>query len=130
MGYTTRKSRYAAPMGDAFSDLLKCGKGVVGTVLGGAADPYLSEVICRISQLQALSKDRTSLQAMFGKKPTVPVPACVITPPTKGGVGLSHAVKPLRGLVYVHKHPMTAWFGLTVILGVPMLIGYMIGKRR
>ena len=78
MSYTSRKSRYATPMGDSLSDLIKCGTSAIGTAIGGATDPYLPEALCRIAQLQALSKDRTPMQALFGKKPTVPVPACVV----------------------------------------------------
>jgi hypothetical protein len=130
MSYTRRKSTTAqAAMGDTFSDLMKCGQSAAGAVIGGATDPYLPEAICRISQLQALGKDRTPLQALFGKKPTVPVPACVSTPPGRPGIGLERAIKPLRALVYVNKHPMTVWLGLTAIIGVPMLVGYMIGRK-
>ncbi len=130
MSYTSRKYRYATPMGDTLSDLMKCGASAVGTVLGGAADPYLPEALCRIAQLQALSKDRTPLQAMFGKKPTVPVPTCVTTPSGKGGIGMEKAIKPLRALVYVHQHPATVWIGLVALFGVPMAIGYMLGRSR
>ena len=130
MSYEPRKTGTAhAALGDAFSDLLACGKSAVGTAVGGAVDPYLPEVICRISQLQALSKGRTPLQAMLGKKPTVAVPVCARTPAGKPGIGLERAVKPLRALVYVNQHPIAAWAGLTAIIGVPMLVGYMIGKR-
>jgi hypothetical protein len=130
MAYTSRKSRYATPMGDSLSDLIKCGQSAVGAAIGGATDPYLPEVICRVAQLQALGKDRSPLQAMFGKKPTVTVPACAVTPAGKGGIGLERAVRPLRALVYVNRHPTTAWLGLAALLGVPMLVGYMIGRRR
>jgi hypothetical protein len=129
MSYTTHKIRYAEPMGDALSDLMKCGKGLVGTVLGGAVDPYLPEAICRVSQLQALSKGRTPLQALFGKKPTVAVPTCANTPPGQKGMGLEKAIKPLRALVYVNQHPTVMWAGLTALLVVPMLVGYMIGRK-
>src|SRR5512139_1857099 len=130
MSYERRKTGAVhVAMGDAFSDLIACGKSAIGTAVGGATDPYLPEVICRISQLQALAKNRTPLQALMGKKPTVPVPSCTSTPMGKGGIGLERAVKPLRGLVYVNQHPMAAWLGVTAILGVPLLVGYMLGKR-
>ena len=130
MSYTTRKTGgVQVAMGDSFSDLLRCSKSAIGTAIGGATDPYLPEVLCRISQLQALAQDRSPLQALLGKKPTVPVPACVRTPPGQKGIGLERATRPLRGLVYVNQHPVTAWLGLTAILGVPLLVGYMLGKR-
>lgn len=130
MSYTSRKSRYATPMGDSLSDLIKCGTSAIGTAIGGATDPYLPEALCRIAQLQALSKDRTPMQALFGKKPTVPVPVCGKTPPGKGGIGMEKAIKPLRALVYVNQHPATVWVGLVALFGVPMAIGYMLGRSR
>lgn len=130
MAYEKRNSDGAqVAMGDALSDLIACGRSAVGTAAAGATDPYLPEILCRISQLQALSKNRTPLQALFGKKPTVPVPTCPSTPAGKGGIGLERAVKPLRVAVYVNQHPIAAWLGIAAILGVPMLAGYMIGKR-
>jgi hypothetical protein len=121
MSYTTRKEA----MGDSVSDLLKCGK----SVIGGAVDPYLPEVFCRVSQLQALTTDRTMLQAMFGKKPTSPVTPCVSTPFGQKGVGVERVIRPLRGLVYVEQHPAAVWAGIAVLFGVPMLVGYMIGRK-
>lgn len=115
-------------LGDAFSDLLKCGSGVVGTIAGGAVDPYLPEAICRLSQLQALNTGRTPVQALLGKRPTVPVPACKTTPPAQKSIGVGRVVKPLRALVYVNKHPTAVWLGVTAVLGIPMLMGYFIGK--
>ena len=104
MSYEKRKAgSVQVAMGDALSDLIACGKSAVGVAAGGAVDPYLPEVFCRLSQLQALSKDRTPLQALFGKKPTVPVPVCTSTPPGKGGIGLERAVKPLRVAVFVNQ---------------------------
>lgn len=129
MSYTGRKSRYATPMGDAISDIIKCGQTAIGTAIGGATDPYLPEAICRVGQLQALGKGRTPLQALFGKKPTVPVPTCVVMPPGKPGIGVESALKPLRALVYVNRHPSTVWLGVAVLFGVPLAVGYMIGRR-
>lgn len=126
MSYTTRKT----PMGDVFTDLIKCGQTAAGAIIGGGTDPYLPEAICRVSQLQALSKGRTPLQTLFFKKPTAPVPTCVPTPPGKPGIGLEHAVKPLRALVYVNQHPATVWLAVTALFGVPLAVGYMIGKRK
>jgi hypothetical protein len=129
MSYTKRKPEYATPMGDSFTDLIKCGTSAVGAVVGGVADPYLPEALCRISQLQALGKGRTPLQAMFGKKPTVTVPSCKQVVDGQKSIGFDRAVKPLRKLVYVNRHPAIIWLGLTALLGVPMLIGYAIGKK-
>jgi hypothetical protein len=126
MSYATRKEA----MGDSISDLIKCASSAVGTLVGGAADPYLPEVFCRITQLKALTSERTPLQAMFGKKPTMTVPVCVSTPLGKRGIGVERAIKPLRAIVYLNKHPATVWLGLTALLAVPLLAGYMIGRRK
>jgi len=129
MSYTKRSVGHAGAMGDSLSDLLKCGKGVVGAVIGGVADPYIPEILCRVSQLNALTTNRTPLQAMFGKKPTVAVPSCASPPLGANTVGIGRAIRPLRALVYVNRHPTTAWLGLTALLGIPMLVGYMIGRK-
>jgi len=132
MSYTTRKiedGTTVLPLGDSLSDLLKCAGSAIGTAIGGAADPYFPEAICRITQLRALREGRTPVQALFGKKPTVPVPQCVQMPPGQKGIGVEKVLKPLRALVYVNQHPATVWLGLTALLGTPILIGYMIGRR-
>ena len=130
MSYTTRKG-----MGDTASDLIAAIKYIPTAleygplIVGVAKDPYLPEAICRVSQLKALSVNRTPLQAMFGKRPTVAVPSCSTTPPGRKGAGVEKAIGPLRKLVYVSQHTTAVWAGLTALLVVPMLVGYMIGRK-
>lgn len=117
-------------LGNATIDnLLKCGAGVLGTAAGGVADPYLPEVFCRVSQLKAMTTGRTPVQILAGKKPTVPVPVCKLTPLGLKGIGVEKAIKPLRAAVYVGQNPSVVWIGAAAIVGVPLLLGYMLGRR-
>jgi hypothetical protein len=119
MSNTTRKPQLGS-LGDAW-DTVKS--------MSSAVDPYLPEAFCRVDQIRALRKDRTALQVLFGKNPTVPVPTCSTTPPGRAGIGIEKAMKPLRAGAYVYQHPKTVWLGLTVFLAVPMLVGFVIGRK-
>ena len=110
-------------------NLLKCGATVAGVAGGAVADPYLPEVACRLSPLQALTTGRTPAQILTGKKTTVPVPACKATPLGQKGIGVEQAIRPLRAAVYVGRNPSVVWLGAAAIVGVPLLLGYMLGKR-
>lgn len=123
MSYTTRKigTGHVEALGDAW--------GTVKSMSGGV-DSYLPEVFCRIDQLRALRKDRSPLQAMFGKAPTVPVPSCVEMPPGMPGIGVQSAIKPLRAGVYLYQHPTIVWLGLAAVFAVPFLAGYAVGRRK
>jgi hypothetical protein len=99
--------------------------------MSASVDPYLPEAFCRVDQIRALRKDRTVAQAMFGKKPTVPVPACVRVPDNKpGGVGVSKVIDKLRAVTYVYQHPIVVWLGLTAVLAVPFLAGVAVGRMK
>ena len=116
-------------MGNATIDnLLKCGTGVI-VAASGISDPYLPEVACRVSQLQALTTGRTPVQILIGKKATIQVPACKPTPPGQKGIGVEKAIGPLRAAVYVGQNPSIVWLGAAAIVGVPLLLGYMLGTR-
>jgi hypothetical protein len=121
MSYTTRKSERAAALGDTW-DTVKS--------MSGAVDPYLPEALCRIDQIRALRKGRTALQTFFGKSPTVPVPDCYSLAPGQGGIGVEAAIKPLRAAVYVYQHPIIVWLGLTAVLAVPFIAGYVVGRSK
>lgn len=120
MSYEKRNTGVHVALGDTW-DTVKS--------MSASVDPYLPEALCRIDQIRALRQGRTPLQALFGKKPTVPIPACITTPAGRGGIGVEKAIKPLRAGAYVYRHPTIVWAGLTAILGVPMLVGYMLGRR-
>lgn len=121
MSYTARKTGPQVALGDTW-DTVKS--------MSSAVDPYLPEAFCRIDQIRALKKDRTPLQAMFGKKPTVPVPSCSSMPPNRGGIGVEKAIKPLRMASYVYAHPVAVWLGLTAVLMVPFVAGYALGRSK
>jgi hypothetical protein len=126
MTYTTRKpsTGTVAALGSTFDDVMSTVK-----QMGGAIDSYLPEALCRVDQLRALRKDRSPVQALFGKKPTVPVPVCYKTPPGQKGVGVVSAMKPLRGSVYIYEHPTLVWVGLTAVFAVPFLAGFLVGRK-
>jgi hypothetical protein len=119
MSYTSRKIGAQVALGDVW-DTVKS--------MSGAVDPYLPEALCRVDQIRALRKDRTVLQSLLGKKPTVPVPVCARTPPNMKGMGVEKAIKPLRAAVYAYQHPVHVWLGLTAILMVPFFAGYAVGR--
>lgn len=99
----------------AFSGLA----GIADTLASIGQDPYLSEVACRAAQIVALRKG-----------PPYPVLQCTRTAPgLPGGVGLAAAVKPLRAYVTVKKHPALVPLGIAIAVGLPVLLGYYLGKR-
>lgn len=125
MGYLHKRFRRGRPahpaMGD-FSDTIanaiSSASGAVGAALNVAGDPYLPEVICRVSQLHAIKA---------GQSP----PACADTPPgLPGGVGLDKAIFPLRMFVYAEQHPWVYPLAAAVLIGLPMWIGYELGSTK
>ncbi len=121
MSYSKRNTQPSVALGDTWSTI---------KAMSSAVDPYLPEAFCRIDQIRALKKDRTPLQALFGKKPTTSIPNCAVTPEGRGGIGVDKAIRPLRAGVYVYRKPITVWLGLTAVLTVPFLIGYAVGRKR
>lgn len=45
------------------------------------------------------------------------------------GIGLSAAVTPLRVVVYARKNPWVVPTAVAGVLGVPLLLGFLIGRR-
>lgn len=90
----------------------------VGIAADVTADPYLPETVCRVGQMRALNRGQAA-------------PACATTADgLPGGVGLSKLIKPLRGYVYSLEHKWVAPAVIAGVIGVPMLIGYLLGKGR
>lgn len=120
MGYLVRKRgqrshRALQGLGDLASIVNSVGNSL-GTAVNVAEDPYLSEVVCRIGQLQQIRAGQT-------------VGACADTPDgMPGGVGLSAAVKPLRLYVYAKQNVWVFPAMIAAIIGVPFLLGYEYGK--
>jgi hypothetical protein len=89
---------------------------VLSTVVGASQDPYLSEVICRVEQLQSIDKKQ-------------PVKPCVKTRPgLPGGIGLRRTIQPLRAYVYAEQRPWVYPVAVAAIVGLPLFIGYQLGK--
>src|SRR6185436_16375530 len=104
-------------LGDLASTITNLASGI-GIAQDLATDPYLPETVCRIGQLRNINA---------GQKPTACVKAADKLP---GGVGLRKMIKPLRGYVYAEQHPWSYIAGAAAVIGVPLLIGYMLGKGK
>ncbi len=99
-----------SPLGDAVS--------VIATAVDVTKDPYFSETVCRVQQLAALENKRA-------------VPACSTTRPgLAGGVGLRKVMPALRAYVKAEQQPLYYAAGAAVVIGLPMLLGYALGKGR
>lgn len=108
------RSRPRQGLGDTLSSII----GVIGTSVDVAQDPYLSEFACRLEQLHAIN---------IGQAPG----ACTTTAPNLGGgVGLRKLMPAIRGYVYAEEHPWAYVVGALVVIGLPMAIGYSLGKGR
>lgn len=93
---------------------------ITDTISNIGNDPYLAETVCRAAQILALQKG-----------PPYPVMQCNKTAAgLPGGVGLSAAVRPMRAYVAVKKHPLLLPLGIAVVVGIPVLFGYYLGKRK
>jgi hypothetical protein len=104
-----------AAMGDIGSTITNLAS-AVGIASDLANDPYLPEVICRVSQLKAINA---------GQRPGT----CVKTAKgLRGGVGMGRFVEPLRAYVYAEQHRWVYAAAFAGIVGVPLLIGYALGK--
>jgi hypothetical protein len=90
----------------------------IGTAIDIASDPYLAEVVCHIGQLKNIDHGE-------------PVATCQETPPGAiGGVGLRNAAPVLRAYVYAQQNKWVYPVAMAVLLGVPMLIGYELGRNK
>ncbi len=88
----------------------------ITTAIDIASDPYLEEVVCRIGQIKHIDHGE-------------PVGTCADTPDgVVGGVGLRTAVPVLRAYVYAQQNKWVYPVAVAVILGLPLWIGYELGK--
>ena len=90
----------------------------VTTVSQLLSDPALPEVACRVGQLYAIEN----------KKPVPPCPNLARSS-NVGGVGLRKAVPILRALVFAEQNPWVKPVAVGAVLGLPLLLGYILGKR-
>lgn len=120
-----RRRQTMAAMGSLASD----GQGSLGDVLSDiqtavsaasnvASDPYLTEMLCHVQQLSQLGRGQ-------------PATPCISTPlNVPGGVGLKYAVVPMRAFVYARQHPWAWLVAAGLVFGVPMMIGYELGRTK
>lgn len=120
MSYHLRQ-RYSALSGGALGGLTQTVQTIASAITPAAdiaTDPYLPEVICRAKQLVAIEDG-------------VPVPPCQSLPGgMRGGIGFRKVMVPLRAYVRAERTPILYPVAFAVAVGVPLLIGYAIGKRR
>lgn len=109
--------RRSGGLGDVASSLANLASAIhTGVEVG--SDPYLPETICRAQQLIAIENKQ-------------PVPTCAETTGNlQGGIGLRIAMPVLRGLVFAQQHKWVYPVAVAGVIGVPMLVGYMLGKGK
>ena len=80
-------------------------------------DPYLPELACRIDQI-------------YQARHMLPVKSCTTTSPQGGtsGIGLGRAMPAIRAFSYAEQNPILFPIAAIVAIGVPILIGYHLGK--
>ncbi len=100
--------------GDVFSTIVDA----AGTALNVATDPYLPELICRVRQLYQVENSQKVL-------PCNKLPLTLV-----GGIGLRQAIVPLRGYVYAQQHKWVYAAAAALLIGVPLFVGYEIGKAK
>lgn len=90
----------------------------ITTSVAVVQDPYFPEAICRIDQLRSIENGLHVLP-------------CTNTPPNKaGGVGLRKVMPLMRAYVTAEQHRPWSYVGLAAaVIGLPMLVGYAIGKK-
>lgn len=105
-----------APLGDIGTTLTNLAS-TWGIATDLANDPYLAETVCRVGQLKAMTNGQ-------------PVKACTKTASgLRGGVGLSRVMPAMRAYVYAEQHPWAYIAAFAGIIGVPLAIGYALGRR-
>lgn len=90
--------------------------GIADDITKVMADPYAKEVLCRAAQLVALQQGQ------------LPVMQCTKTA-SKEKTVLAKIVVPMRTAVAIKKHPILIPLGIGVAVGLPVLLGYWLGKR-
>lgn len=111
MTYHARKPRPSA-MGDALSAI----GNAVSAIAGIANDPFSGELTCRVRQIVAL-----------GTKTNV---ACTSTPlRAPSPARLKAPVVAMRAYVYAEKNPWAYPVAAAAVVGVPFLLGYLVGRK-
>src|SRR3990172_6644847 len=113
MSYHRKDTRLG--LGDAASVIHSVTSGI-STAVNISTDPYLPETICRAQQLVAIENDKA-------------VPPCALTRSgLRGGIGLRGVMPVLRAYVYAQQRPWIYPVAVAAAVGVPVLLGYLLGK--
>lgn len=88
-----------------------------GIAASALTNPYLSEILCRIKQVEAANTKR-------------PVPACPTTAAFHDTMGVSKFMPALRAYAYAEQHPWAYPVMAALVVGVPFLLGYVAGRNR
>lgn len=116
MPYEKKTIRAAVPMGLGMS--VAEVTDALSSMARALTDPYLPETVCRAKQIYAIRTGQ-------------PVPQCPKTKPNlPGGIGLRKAMVPVRSFAYAEQHTWVYPVSVAVALGVPFLLGYLIGKKN
>ena len=113
MGYLHKRyGRKRTSMGDVVSTI----ENALTTSVSIATDPYFPEVVCRVGQIQ---------QADAGQV----VQVCANTTPDYP-TALGRLITPIRMLAYAEQNKWAYFAAAAVVLGLPMWIGYEMGKGK
>lgn len=88
-----------------------------GTIAEVIDDPYLPELACRVDQI-------------YEARHSLPVKDCTVTPTplVDSGIGLGRGMPFVRAYAYAEQNPILFPIAAIVALGLPILIGYKLGK--
>jgi hypothetical protein len=89
---------------------------------GVAKDPYLQQVICEVLRVSKVEAGKDPGPPCLG-----PAPPGTVIP---GGVGLRHAVWPLKVYSFHKRYPFVIPLAAAGLLGLIFYAGYATGKRR
>jgi hypothetical protein len=89
-----------------------------GTIAEVIDDPYLPELACRIDQI-------------YEARHHLPIKVCAVTPPqtAASGIGLGRGMPLIRAFSLAEQNPILFPLAAIVAIGLPILIGYKLGKR-
>ena len=94
------------------------------------ADPYFPNVVQSILELDAVSNGRPPIAPDRGASIVGGLKNVVSPTPGSPGLGLQGASYALDVFVWAKQNPWLFPFAVAAVIGIPMLIGYRMGKPR
>lgn len=116
MGYTKPPQQAMGDVGGTIVKILNVVGSTAVAAANVAADPYFPEIVCRVGQLASIKAKR-------------PVQACMTTPEVASSLGLNKIMTPLRAYTYAEANPWVYPVGIAAVVGIPFLLGYLVGKK-